>query len=170
MFKQLGVLNPVISPLGYAQVINSEPSSPFRYWMDPVLTSLSVSQESKVVEVNRLEVNASTELASRTDVERVMSIYVIQDSAGVRAYLAKYPFLVALLIDASFAIDKRFPGVASELHVISDPEIPKYECLTAMILAPGSFRETKAAAESFERGWWFDAMDRARGKLSIDLI
>lgn len=140
------------------------------YWYLPLDKSTNVSETTMNLAFLQLENNTATEAASHSEIERALKLYVITDESEVRKFLQEHQFLVPLLIDAKFAIEKHFNNSVVRLVVVQDREIRQRIILNALIEIDGSYSENKSSARNFDHGWWFNAMPRSKGKFSIDLI
>lgn len=96
-------------------------------------------------------------------------LYTFRDGVSVRASLARYPFLISLLLEASPRISKHFPGKEICLQVIADPEVAEDEQLMVLVIETSSPEEVYDRLERFDNEWWIGAVDRAKGKLCIDV-
>lgn len=129
----------------------------------------SVSETALNPAFTQQYMGTAIETATSLEIERVLKLYFVPDKLEVRSFLEANQFLVPLLIDAKFAIEKHFKNVISRLVVIQDREIKDRKILNVLIDFDGNYSENKAVSHNFDRGWWFMAMPRGRGKLSIDL-
>lgn len=96
-------------------------------------------------------------------------VYSVRDSVNVRAFLVRYPFLISLLLEARPKISKYFPGKDVSLRVVADPEVTEDEQLMVLVIETSSPDEVYGRLERFDNDWWVGAVDRAEGKLCIDV-
>lgn len=96
-------------------------------------------------------------------------LYTFRDGMNVRAFLDRYPFLVSLLLEASPKINKYFPDKELALQVIIDPEAEKDKQLMVLIIETSSPDDVYEQLERFDNEWWIGAVNRAKGKLCIDV-
>ena len=96
--------------------------------------------------------------------------YVFKDRDQVFSFLENHPFLVTLLLEAYSKIETYFPEYPQvSLEVIIDPEVPDDIQLVASIRVNLSPEEALERLDSFDRQWWLQSMDRAKGELCIDV-
>jgi hypothetical protein len=102
------------------------------------------------------------------EILRLMGLYDFRDRE-VTGFLKRNHFLIPLLFEAHDEIKKRFENAALFLEVIADPDASDDRELYALV---ATHLPPEAALEELERldqEWWLAAMDRARGKLCIDI-
>ncbi|MBP9091456.1 hypothetical protein KBI23_10535 [bacterium] len=143
--------------------------APNNWWYVPTEQSTSVSERAENPAFTQLYIGTAIETASSLEIERVLKLYFLPDRMEVRSFLEANQFLVPLLIDAKFAIEKHFKNAVVRLVVIEDREIKDRRILSVLIDFVGSYSDNRAASRAFDAGWWFNAMPRGRGRLSIDL-
>jgi len=115
------------------------------------------------------EIGASTVRVSRTEVEWIERLYTLRERAEVLGFLERHPFLVSLLLEAYGQIGNYFPGSQIFLEVLTDPEAFNDYQLIASIATNLGPDEAIDMLEQFDENWWLDALDRAQGKLCIDV-
>jgi hypothetical protein len=96
-------------------------------------------------------------------------LYTFRDGATVRAFLARYPFLISLLLEASLKISSFFPEREASLQIITDPEAAADEQLMVIIIETSSPEEVYDRLERLDSEWWIGAVDRAKGRLCINV-
>lgn len=87
----------------------------------------------------------------------------------VLQFLAEYLFLRGLLSEAVEHLRVYFPKFQFGLEVVSDPEGEDDRQLVLSVVSDISPSESLARLRQFDEEWWLDAMERARGKLCINL-
>ncbi len=70
----------------------------------------------------------------QTDIELLEQLYTFRGRTEVLQFLAKYPFLVPVLLEAPEKIRQYFPDSGLFLEVIPDPETPDWVHLVLSIL------------------------------------
>jgi hypothetical protein len=88
--------------------------------------------------------------------------------AQVQAFLDENPFLMPLLPEIRRKLRDYFPDSPVSLMVASDPdEAGRLQLIVAVIidLLPGAAIDRLG---EFDRDWWLENLDRARGKVCID--
>jgi hypothetical protein len=94
----------------------------------------------------------------------------LEQPTSVRQYLAENPFLVDLLDEVYPQITKYFgDAVEVALRVITYPESKESTDLFVLVnsgLAPDS---AASILGRFDGEWWGEQLQRARGKLVVDL-
>ena len=94
--------------------------------------------------------------------------YVFKDRDEVIGFLEGHPFLVALLVEAYSKIERYFPEYPQVfLEVLTDPEVPDDIQLVASIKTALSPDKALERLDSFDREWWLQSMDRAKGELCV---
>lgn len=168
-FASLTVLNELEEyPTG---LLNHKPKDVDLYWSYDIESPTAVTDSNLDNSIPQAmgKNETAVEVASESDLARVFRLYSISDIHSVKSYLSSNQFLVALLVDAQFAINKHFKDAVVSLVVVEDREIENRAVLNAVIDPPDRCTSVNVASDNFDRGWWFKAMSRARGKLSIDL-
>lgn len=106
--------------------------------------------------------------APRQGIERLQDLYCFRPKEEVTEFLESHSYLVTLLLEAHPQIEKHFAGhPVVFLEVVADPDATDDRELFALI---GTRLDTKEALEKlhqFDRSWWLNALDRARGELCI---
>lgn len=113
----------------------------------------------------------------QTQLQWLQKSYVFREEAEIQEILAKYPFLLQLLIDAYSRIEAIFPNSQIFLEVAIHPEavdnnpemIDGNEELVVSICTNLSSREAIEALKKFYHIWWLQASKEAKGKISIGL-
>ena len=104
------------------------------------------------------------------DVRSLEQLYSFRRQAEVLQFLEAHPFLVPLLVEAHSKIGDYFgsnPEVA--LEVVTDPEAIDDHELFAFIRTSLPADEAHDRLDRLGEEWWLDAMERAQGKLCIDM-
>ena len=96
--------------------------------------------------------------------------YVTDDPAAVEAFLARYPFLGPLLLEALGPLGEAF-GDDTPLVVAleTDPEVPGWEELVVLVETTLPVDEADRRLEVFDTTWWLDHLPQAQGKLFFTL-
>jgi hypothetical protein len=99
--------------------------------------------------------------------------YMVENRPGVVAFLARYPFLVSLLIDTRSYIERHFPGSQISLEVFSDTEGAEdsapIEYLAVDIPTTEDPREALRKLRAVDREWWLRVVPYTRGLISLHL-
>lgn len=99
--------------------------------------------------------------------------YTIRDELRIPRFLEAHSFLFDLLFAASARIESYFPGRPLILEHITDPDAERLEQADHLVLCIATDQEVSEAMtqlQRFEADWWLDALPRAHGALSIDLL
>lgn len=115
------------------------------------------------------EVGASTVRVPQAVIQWLERLYTFREREEVLWFLESYPFLASLLLEAYDNIGNYFPYTQVFLEVVSDPEATNdYQLVSSIAtnLDPG---EVIDRLEQFDEDWWLDALDRAQGKLCINV-
>jgi hypothetical protein len=96
--------------------------------------------------------------------------YTLRQPDEVLAFLEENPFLVSLLIEAYSPIQHYFPDSNLFLEMFADPEsTDDHQLLVALIATHLSPEEALIKLDQLDEDWWLDVMDRAQGKLCINV-
>jgi hypothetical protein len=91
--------------------------------------------------------------------------YLVEDESETFNYLFFNPELIELLIEASIELEKYFSNAQKQLKYSIDPEYNDNEKLIVYI-SPNEKPETALNLyKSFQKNWWFQNKDRAKGNL-----
>jgi hypothetical protein len=107
---------------------------------------------------------------TRTALEALAQVFVIENPLAVSAFLDHNPDLAPLLLEAHDAIERYFPdssGTPSVLRVVIDPELIAQQDLVLAILPQVDPEEAFTRFMAFMDGWWLDAQARAATQLII---
>lgn len=102
-------------------------------------------------------------------VPEIERLYTVRRPDEVWAFLRAHPELVPLLKEAYQRIQKHFPDSPVALEVIADPEAPDDRDLWAFIQTTLPPEEALEQVNRFDEEWWLAALDKANGKLGIDV-
>jgi len=91
------------------------------------------------------------------------------EQAAIHRFLAKHPFLIPLLSEASIEIANHFPRPLLSLAVATDPEEFIADQLVVSIVTTLNPGEAVAALHRFDKAWWLNSVKRSQGKLCITL-
>ena len=106
--------------------------------------------------------------AGQNEVEYVALLYTTNDHFALKDFLDKYPWLVALLVEAYPRLRAAFGARAElSLELQEDTEsVGQFELFgVARVAMP--VEQGIAALDSFDSGWWFDASRKGQGKLNF---
>ena len=130
--------------------------------------TVALREPSEAVQIWQ-EMGTSTVRVSQTEIGLLERLYTFREREEVLWFLERYPFLVPLLLEAYYEIEKYFPHSQVFLEVVTDPEaIDDYQ-LIAFIATNFGPDEAVDRLEQFDEDWWLDALNRAQGKLCIDV-
>jgi hypothetical protein len=96
-------------------------------------------------------------------------LYTFRQQAEVLRFLERFPFLVSLLLEAHGQVENYFPRSPVSLEVVADPEVADDCQLVLSIATDFAPDEAVDRLERFDEDWWLDALDRAQGKLCINV-
>ncbi len=101
---------------------------------------------------------------------QVKQLYTFRSEAEVIAFLQRFSFLIALLLELYGKIAEYF-GLWPEvvLEVVTEPEAEGQSELFALIRTNLSPSEALACLERFDQEWWLDASERAQCMLNVDV-
>lgn len=105
----------------------------------------------------------------KTEIQWLEQLYTFRERPGVLRFLNKYPFLVSLLLEAHKKIGDYFPNSQVFLEVVTDPETINDHQLVTFIATNLVPDKAVDSLNRFDDDWWLDALDRAQGKLCINL-
>jgi hypothetical protein len=115
------------------------------------------------------EIGASTVRVSQTEIGLLERLYTFRKREEVLWFLERYPFLVSLLLEAHYEIEKYFSHSQICLEVVTDPEAMDDYQLAVFIVTKLGPDEAVDRLEQFDEGWWLDVLDQAQGMLCIDV-
>lgn len=121
------------------------------------------------VSYSNLPQGSATTHASKEHVQLLSELYQTDDPKTILAFLEHYPFLVPLLIEASFQVAKFFPSFEGFLEVHTDPEDSTNRQIVLSIRTNLSPKDALARLDQFDEQWWLDEIGKAQGKLCIML-
>jgi hypothetical protein len=84
-------------------------------------------------------------------------------------FVGEHPFLRPLLVEAPGFIEKYFSGSKLFLKVFTDPEAVGKHHLVIFIATKYGSKETLERLDQLDEAWWLAALDKAQGKLSINV-
>lgn len=113
--------------------------------------------------------NISTSSTALEEIERLMEKYEFRDKKEVTDFILAHPQLETLLLEALGPIAAVFPGSPLSLEVFHNPEYQDSDQLIINISTALDVKEGLAELDKIDRGWWGSNINRAAGKLSIDL-
>jgi hypothetical protein len=136
--------------------------------------------EAKVRELARRQGVSESEAVRRAvdgallhdDVQRLVSLYQIDDRAAVSAYLRRFPFVIGLLEEARPHLDDVFgAGTPARLEVLIDPEdiAPGGEQLFVVVFPDLPPDDAFARLDRFVEGWFLDIAPRVRGRFNVTI-
>jgi len=115
------------------------------------------------------QVGASTVRVPQAVIQWLERLYTFREREEVLWFLESYPFLASLLLEAYDNIGNYFPHTQVFLEVVSDPEATNDYQLVSSIATNLDPDEVIDTLEEFDEDWWLDALDRAQGKLCINV-
>ena len=95
--------------------------------------------------------------------------YTFRDREKVLNFLDEYPFLMQLLMDAYPVIRQHFPYTPLTLRLMNDPEMIGDTHLLILITTDYGADETLQRLDRIDEDWWLGALEKAQGKLSINV-
>lgn len=104
-----------------------------------------------------------------SQLEHIEQLYTLREPPEVISFLAKHPYLPALLLEAYPNIQRHFPDAPAFLEVFSDPESAGHR---ELFLAIGTTLDADAAYEGIQRfnqDWWLKQARRSNGFLTISV-
>jgi hypothetical protein len=128
-----------------------------------------ISQEIAQVQQDWGDAGAPT-VPSNFIIQAIEQHYVFKDRDEVIGFIKNRPFLIPILTEAYSKIGSYFPESPQVfLEVVTDPEVPDDTQLVASVKTNLSPDEALERLDSFDREWWLQSMDRAKGELCIDV-
>lgn len=115
------------------------------------------------------EKGTSTFYAFEAQLQWLELTYTLREPKEVLSFLEKNKVLMPLLIEARFKIRNHFPNSRVFLEVDANPEDINDRQLVAFIATNLSPHEALRELKQFDEDWWLDALDRANGKLCINV-
>ncbi len=114
-------------------------------------------------------IGTSSVRTSQTGIEMLEPLYAFRERASVFRFIEKYPFLSLLLREAYDKLRNYFPHSHLFLEVVTDPESINGGQLAIFIATQFASDKAIDRLDQFDADWWLDALDRAQGKLCIDV-
>ncbi len=154
---QIGTVRDLIALLNwpYQMVVSQGISEVERFWTRTEASPISVPQADELY-LSLLEV--------------LQQWYVFRgERTEILQFLERYPFLVPLLVEAYYCIEKFFPQSLVFLTVVTDPEEFGADQLVAFISTDLDPDEAVNALSAFDKKWWLNSLKQAQGKLCITL-
>lgn len=154
---QIGAVRDLIALLNwpYQMVVSQGISELERFWARTEVSPISVPQADELY-LSLLEV--------------LQQWYVFRgERTEILRFLERYPFLVLLLVEAYYYIEKFFPQSLVFLTVVTDPEEFGADQLVAFISTDLDPDEAVNALSAFDKKWWLNSLKQAQGKLCITL-
>jgi hypothetical protein len=97
-------------------------------------------------------------------------LYVIRDPSSVWTFLEAMPSLVELLGEAQEHIRAYFQRNELILQLVVDPEEPREQHLSVLIVIDKRHINTeRERLKTFRQHWWSPSLSKAEGKLTISL-
>ncbi|MGE5657859.1 MAG: hypothetical protein ACM37W_14735 [Actinomycetota bacterium] len=90
---------------------------------------------------------------SQGEIESLEKLYQFREKTEVLNFLAKYPFLVPVLLEAPARISHHFPKEPLFLQVVPDPEITDYVHLILSILTGTEPKDAFKRLNQLDRDW-----------------
>jgi hypothetical protein len=107
--------------------------------------------------------------AALQEIERLRKKYEFRDKEEVTSFIKANPQVEPLLFEALEPIAAVFPDSALALEVFHNPEYRDADQLVINISTGLAVKEALVELDKIDRGWWGTNVNRANGKLSIDL-
>ncbi len=111
----------------------------------------------------------ATTLVPKKHLELLEYLYHTDDFKTLFVFLDHHPFLVPILIEAFFQIERFFPSFVGFLEVHTDPDDSMDRQIMLSIMTSLSSEDALATLDQFDEQWWLDALGKAQGKLCIML-
>ncbi len=112
---------------------------------------------------------ASSHAAVSLQIERLRKRYEFRDKEEVSGFIKANPQLEPLLFEALEPITAVFPASQLYLEIYHNPEYQDSNQLVINIATELSVKEALKELDKIDRGWWGSNINRADGKLSINL-
>lgn len=112
---------------------------------------------------------ASSSSAVSLQIERLRKRYEFRDKDEIAGFIEANPQIETLLFEALEPITTVFPTSQLFLEVYHNPEYQDSNQLIINIATELSVKEALKELDKIDRGWWGSNINRAEGKLSIDL-
>jgi len=137
---------------------------------ETMLSSARTSRELLQAIYTWKETGTSTFYFFKAQLQLLESIYTLREPRKVFRFLERNTFLAPLLIEAYPKLENRFPDSQIFLEVDTDPEEGNDQQLLVLIATTSSPKEALRRLKELDEDWWLDALDRAQGKLCINLV
>ena len=141
-----------------------------------LLYHMIVSQEISEIERPLFGTGGSALSVPQVDAKYLKQLDLLQqwyvfrgERTGILRFLERYPFLVPLLVEAFYNIQKFFPYSLIYLMVSTDPEESGTDRLVAFISTDLGPDEALDALSAFDKRWWLNSLKGSQGKLCITL-
>jgi len=113
--------------------------------------------------------NVSSNSTALQKIERLRKKYEFRDKEEVTSFIKTNPQLEPLLFEALEPIAAVFPDSSLSLEVFHNAEYQDSDQLVINISTRLDVKEALGELDKIDRGWWGNNVNRAEGKLSIDL-
>ena len=114
-------------------------------------------------------VNTVQEIPFSDQLKRLETKYAFKHKEEAFNFIQANPQLESLLNDAVNPIKEFFPKSSLHLGVFHDPESPTGNHLVLGISTQMRAKEALKELDKLDEGWWSENIERAKGKLSIEL-
>ncbi len=104
--------------------------------------------------------------------QKVLDAYSFRDNKDkpeVISFLSEHLYLFDLLLDAVVFVKRWFPTQELVLEVFKDFGLVNDSHLVLFIVTELKAKEALMLLDKIDEDWWLDNIDRAKGKLSIDI-
>ncbi len=113
--------------------------------------------------------NIASSSTALQEIERLRKKYEFRDKEEVTSFIKANPQIEPLLFEALEPIGAVFPDSPLYLEVFHNPEYQDSDQLVINISTGLEVKEALEELDKIDRGWWGTNINRAEGKLSIDL-
>jgi hypothetical protein len=93
----------------------------------------------------------------------------LETTSPVPAFLEKYPSLISLLPEIRRKLRDYFPDSPVSLDVAADPDEADREQLVVAVATHLTPSDAVGRLGQFDRDWWLDNLDRAQGRVCVDV-
>jgi hypothetical protein len=112
---------------------------------------------------------ASSHAAVSLQIERLRKRYEFRNKEEIAGFIKANPQIESLLFEALEPITTVFPASQLYLEIYHNPEYQDSNQLVINIATELGVKEALKELDKIDRGWWGSNINRAGGKLTIDL-
>ncbi len=161
------ILQSLVQPTSPLSALVSEQVQNFHGW-----STFSIALPSERYKLYQ-ERGTSISFVSPTDIQLIESLYTFREGRlTVLRFLEVHSFLIPLIVEAYFNIQKDFPYSRVFLRIVSDPEEldpNQADKLVASIATNLEVDKAVATLSRFDKRWWLNTWKQVRGKFGITL-